>query len=62
MTPLRRRLIEDLKLRNLSSHTQDAYVRAVAKLAQHFGKSPDLLDQADVRTYLVQLAERRVSP
>lgn len=62
MTPLRQRMIEDLKLRNLSPHTQEAYVRAVANLAQHYGKSPDLLDHAQVRAYLVHLAERGVSP
>lgn len=62
MTPLRNRMIEDLKLRNLSPHTQEAYLRAVAKLAQHYRKSPDLLDQAQVRAYLVHLAERGVSP
>lgn len=62
MTPLRQRMIEDLKLRNLSPHTEEAYVRAVAKLAQHYGKSPELLDQAQVRAYLVRLAEQRVSP
>ena len=62
MTPLRQRMVEDLKLRNLSPHTEEAYVRAVAKLAQHYGKSPDTLDQSDVRAYLVHLAERRVSP
>jgi len=55
-------MLEDLKLRNLSPHTQEAYVRAVAKLAQHYGKSPDLLDQAQVRAYLVHLVEQRVSP
>jgi integrase/recombinase XerD len=62
MTPLRQRMIEDLKLRNLSPNTQEAYVRAVAKLAQHYGKSPDVLDKSEVRAYLVHLAEQRASP
>ena len=62
MTPLRQRMVEDLKLRNLSPNTQNAYVRAVANLAQHYRKSPDLLDRDEVRAYLVHLAEKRVSP
>ena len=62
MTPLRQRMIEYLKLRNLSPNTQEAYVRAVAKLAQHYGKSPDVLDKSEVRAYLVHLAEQRASP
>jgi integrase/recombinase XerD len=41
MTPLRQRMIEDMQLRSLSKTTQDAYVRAVRRLAEHYGKSPE---------------------
>jgi site-specific recombinase XerD len=62
MTPLRQRMIEDMQMRNLSPHTIDAYVRAVAQFAKHFGKSPELLDGEQVRQYLLYLVqERRVS-
>lgn len=59
MTPLRQRLIQDLQLRNLSLNTQEAYVRAVAKLAQHYGKSPDQLSQDEVRAFLVHLVQEQ---
>jgi site-specific recombinase XerD len=62
MTPLRQRLIEDIRLRNFSQHTVEAYVRAVAHFARHYGCSPDQLDGEQVRAYLLYLVqERKVS-
>ncbi len=62
MTPLRQRLIEDIRLRNFSEHTVEAYVRAVARFAAHHGRSPDQLSGEQVRQYLLHLIqERKVS-
>ena len=58
-TPLRQRMIEDMKIRNLSPHTIEAYVERVAAFAKHFGKSPQLLGQKEVRAYLVFLVEEK---
>jgi site-specific recombinase XerD len=55
MTPLRQRMIDDMRMRNLSACTVDAYIRAAAKFAEHFHKSPEQLDRAHVREYLLQL-------
>jgi integrase/recombinase XerD len=44
MSPLRRRMIEDMTVRNLSPATQRSYVSAVAKFSRHFGRSPDRLN------------------
>ena len=55
MTALRRRMIEDMRVRNLSRNTQQLYVDRVAKFAQYFGRSPELLGPEDVRTYQVYL-------
>jgi hypothetical protein len=38
MSPLRRRMIEDMRIRNLSPATQRCYVHAVAKFSQYFKK------------------------
>jgi integrase/recombinase XerD len=55
MNPLRRRMIEDMKVRNLSPVTQRCHVHAVAKLAQYFKQSPDRLGLTEVRAYQIHL-------
>jgi site-specific recombinase XerD len=57
MTPLRKRLIEDLRLRNYSSGTIRAYVSHVVWLSRFYGRSPDELTEEQVRTYLVHLVQ-----
>ena len=47
MTPLRQRYIDDLRLKNFSPGTIHVYVHAVAKFAQHFGRSPDTLSREE---------------
>lgn len=59
MTPLRQRMLEDMRVRNLSEGTQRQYVRRVAKFAQHLGKSPEVLGPEDIRTYQVYLKEQQ---
>jgi integrase/recombinase XerD len=58
MSPLRRRMIEDMTVRNLSPATQRSYVHAVARFSQYFDKSPDRLGLEDVRAYQVHLASK----
>jgi integrase/recombinase XerD len=59
MTPLRKRMIDDMTLRGLKPNTIKAYVQCVARFAQHFGKSPDLLGTAEIRSYLLHLHNDR---
>lgn len=58
---LRRRVIEDITIRNLSPATQRSYIYAVAKFSQYFGRSPDRLDMEAVRAYQVQLVTQGIS-
>jgi Phage integrase, N-terminal SAM-like domain/Putative transposase len=63
MTSLRQRMLEDLQVRNLSLHTQRAYLEQVSRFAQHFGQSPTVLGPEEIRTYQVYLTnERKLAP
>jgi integrase/recombinase XerD len=59
MTPLRQRMIEDMKLRNYAPLTIKVYVERVATFAKHFGKSPERLGAAHVRAYLLFLTQEK---
>ena len=61
MSPLRRRMVEDMTVRNLSPATQRSYLHAVAKFSRHFGRSPDRLGLEDVRAFPVHLASTGIS-
>ena len=62
-TALRERMLQDLQLAGLSERTQEAYLRAVRKLAAHFRRSPDQLTESQVREYFLFLKnEREFSP
>jgi site-specific recombinase XerD len=58
MTPLRRRYIDDLRLKNFSTGTIKVYVHAVELFARHFGRSPEELGFEEVRAYLLHLIDR----
>jgi integrase/recombinase XerD len=59
MTPLRRRMIDDMTLRNFSPGTIRAYVGCVARFARHFHISPDGLGHEHVRAFLLHLVQER---
>jgi integrase/recombinase XerD len=59
MTPLRLRMIEDMRIRNLAPRTQATYVEQVGRFARHFHKSPELLGRAEIRAWQLHLAEDR---
>jgi integrase/recombinase XerD len=56
MTPLRRRMIEDMQIRNLAPRTQVCYVEQVDRFARHFRRSPELLGTAEIRAWQIYLA------
>jgi site-specific recombinase XerD len=52
-------MLEDLKLRGMSESTQEAYVRAVRQLAEHYKKSPDQISDEELRQYFLYLKNVR---
>jgi len=53
MTELRKRMIQDMQLRGYSIRTQEAYVRAVRQLAEHYKRSPDKITEEELRDYFL---------
>jgi integrase/recombinase XerD len=51
ISPLRQRMLEDMRLRKLAPHTQAGYVRAVRKLAGYLRRPPDTATVEDLRNF-----------
>lgn len=63
MTPLRRRMLEDMQIRNFSRNTQDTYLLQVGLFSRHFSKSPEVLGPEEIRIYQVYLTnEKQLAP
>ena len=62
MGALRTKMIEEMELRNFSSRTQQSYVSAMVGLVKYYRRSPDQLTQDEIRSYLLHLQQRGLSP
>ena len=62
ISPLRQRMIEDMRMRKLSAKTQSGYIRAVRHFAGWLGRSPDTASAEDLRRYQLHCVDRGVSP
>ena len=62
ISPLRQRMLEDMRMRKLEPRTQDAYIRAVRKLAAHLKRSPDTATVEDLRNFQLHLVDTGSSP
>jgi site-specific recombinase XerD len=61
ISPLRRRMIEDMTIRKFAPKTQTSYIRAVRNFTAFFGRSPDQAGAEDLRRYQLHLASSGVS-
>ena len=55
ISPLRRHMIDDMMIRNLSPATQQSCLYAVATFSRHFERAPDRIGLEEVRAYQLQL-------
>jgi hypothetical protein len=62
ISPLRRRMIEDMSVRKFGEKTQHDYIRHVEAFAKFLGRSPDTATGEDLRRYQVHQAETGVQP
>jgi integrase/recombinase XerD len=62
ISPLRQRMIEDMRMRKLAPKTQSAYIRAVRHFTGYLGRSPDTASAEDLRRYQLHCVDRGVSP
>ena len=61
-TPLRHRMLDDMRMRKFAEHTQDGYIRAVRKLAAFLGRSPDTATIEDLRRFQLHLVDAGTGP
>lgn len=59
MSELRQRMMEEMQLRRYAVATQEAYVHWVAELAKYYHKSPDQIEQEEVRRWFIYLTNER---
>jgi site-specific recombinase XerD len=62
VTPLRQRMLDDMRMRRLCDKTQSSYIRAVRRLAGYLGRSPDTATVEDLRRYQLHLVDQGSSP
>ena len=59
MTPLRKKMVDDMTVRGLAENTIKSYILAVTGLARHYGRSPDRIEPREVQDYLLHLRRER---
>jgi site-specific recombinase XerD len=62
VSPLRQRMLEDMRMRRLAPKTQSAYIRAVRRLAAYLHRPPDTATVQDLRNFQLHLVDQGTSP
>jgi len=62
MSPLRRRMIEDMTIRKLAPKTQQGYIRTIKNFAAFLGRSPETASLEEIRRFQLHLAENGAHP
>ncbi len=62
VSPLRQRMLDDMRMRKFGEKTQSDYLRAVRNFAKYLGRSPDAATVEDLRQYQLHLVDHGISP
>jgi len=62
ISPLRQRMLDDMRMRRFGDKTQSDYQRAVRNFAKYLGRSPDTATVEDLRRYQLHLVDHGISP
>ncbi len=62
ISPLRRRMIEDMTIRKLAPKTQQGYIRTIKNFAAFLGRTPDTASLEDIRRFQLRLAQSGAQP
>ena len=62
VTPLRQRMLDDMRMRKLEAKTRASYIRAVRNLTAYLGRSPDTATVEDLRRFQLHMVDRGSSP
>ena len=61
VSPLRQRMLEEMRMRQLAPKTRDAYIRAVLHFTRFLGRSPDTATAEDLRRYQLHCVDQGIS-
>jgi len=62
ISPLRQRMLDDMRMRKLADSTQKNYIRAVEQLTRYLKRSPDTATAEDLRDYQLHLVDAGTTP
>lgn len=62
ISPLRQRMLDDMRMRKFGEKTQLDYVRAVRNFTKYLGRSPDTATVEDLRNYQLHMVDHGISP
>ncbi len=62
MSPLRARMIEDMRIRGMAETSQKAHIRALKDFTAFLGRSPDTATSDELRAYQLHMTDTEVTP
>ena len=62
MSPLRARMIEDMRIRGMAETSQKAHIRALKDFTAFLGRAPDTATPDELRAYQLHMTDTEVTP